>query len=65
MHLKYKSMIFILLKCEKFFTITILFLKIIKKNKYPRRLITNLSQQQIYKATFIHFREDISNPNST
>lgn len=56
-------MIFILLKREKFFTI--LFLKIIKKNKYPRRLITNLSQQQIYKATFIHFREDISNPNST
>lgn len=56
MHLKYKSMIFILLKREKFFTI--LFLKIIKKNKYPRRLITNLSQQQIYKATFIHFREE-------
>lgn len=49
-------MIFILLKREKFFTI--LFLKIIKKNKYPRRLITNLSQQQIYKATFIHFREE-------
>lgn len=39
-------------------------LKFIKKNNNPRCLITNLSQQQIYKATFIHF-EDISNPNST